>query len=124
MNDNTDDNIISFPSDKRKEDVRRDRIEQQGFVLPTVPQFYSFDTIKFNFDGMDGGPVFIPMPSNTIDYSPTLNQPTKLERLMDQCNDIQKRIVYHVAKDNNVLLDMIEDKIKEALALANLNKDL
>lgn len=124
MNDNTDDNIISFPTDKRKDDVRRDRIEQQGFTIPSMNQFYDYDTIKFNFDGLDGGPVFIPMSQTTIDYTPVLNQPTKLESLMDQCNNLQKRIVFHTAKNNTVLLNMIEDKIKEALALANLNKDL
>lgn len=124
MNDNTDDNIISFPTNKRKDDVRRDRIEQQGFTIPSMNQFYDYDTIKFNFDGLDGGPVFIPMSQTTIDYTPVLNQPTKLESLMDQCNNLQKRIVFHTAKNNTVLLKMIEDKIKEALALANLNKDL
>lgn len=122
MNDN--DNILNFPTDKRKEDVRKDRVQQQGFTIPVLDQFYSYDTIKFNFEGIENGPVFIPVSTNTINYSPVLNQPTKLESLMDQCNNLQKRIVFHTAKNNTVLLNMIEDKIKEALALANLNKDL
>ncbi len=124
MNDNTDDNIISFPTDKRKEEVYRDRVENQGFTIPTPNQFYSYDTIKFNFDGLGNDPIFVPLNGPKIDYSPVLNQPTKLENLMDQCNDLQKRIVYHVAQNNDVLLKMIEDKLNEALTLANFTKDL
>lgn len=122
MNDN--DNILSFPTEKRKEEVRKDRIDQQGFTVPAFNQFYNFDTITFNFDNIPNEPVCIPMNHLKVDYSPVLNQPTKLERLMDRCNDLQKRIVYHVAKDNDVLLSMIEDKINEALDLANLNKNI
>jgi len=123
MNDNTDDNIISFPTDKRKDDVKRDRIAQQGFTVPTLNSFYNFDTIKFNFDGLGNDPVFVPV-STSINYSPVLNQPTKLERMMDMCNDLQKRIVYHTAMENDILLKMIDDKIAEALDLANLNKNI
>jgi hypothetical protein len=123
MNDNTDDNIISFPTDKRKDDVKRDRIAQQGFTVPTLNSFYNFDTIKFNFDGLGNDPVFVPV-STSINYSPVLNQPTNLERMMDMCNDLQKRIVYHTAMENDILLKMINDKIAEALDLANLNKNI
>ncbi len=122
MNDN--DNILSFPTEKRKEEVRKDRVDQQGFTVPAFNQFYNFDTITFNFDNIPNEPVYVPMNHLKVDYSPVLNQPTKLERLMDRCNDLQKRIVYHVAKDNDVLLSMIEDKINEALDLANLNKNI
>jgi hypothetical protein len=40
------------------------------------------------------------------------------------CNDLQKRIVYHTAMENDILLKMINDKIAEALDLANLNKNI
>ncbi len=122
MNDN--DNILSFPTDKRKEEVRKDRIDQQGFTIPAFNQLYNYDTITFNFDSIPSEPIYVPMNHIKIDYSPVLNQPTKLERMMDRCNDLQKRIVYHVAKDNDQLLKMIDDKIQEALDLANLNKNI
>jgi hypothetical protein len=122
MNDN--DNILSFPTDKRKEEVRKDRIDQQGFTVPAFNQLYNYDTITFNFDSIPSEPIYVPMNHIKIDYSPVLNQPTKLERMMDRCNDLQKRIVYHVAKDNDQLLKMIDDKIQEALDLANLNKNI
>lgn len=122
MNDN--DNILNFPTEKRKEDVRKDRVEQQGFTVPVLDQFYSYDTITFNFSGLGSDPVYIPMNQIKMDYTPILNQPTKLERMMDKCNDLQKRIVYHTAMDNDVLLKMIEDKLTEALDLANLNKNI
>ncbi len=122
MNDN--DNILSFPTDKRKEEVRKDRIDQQGFTVPAFNQLYNYDTITFNFDNIPSEPIYVPMNHIKIDYSPVLNQPTKLERMMDRCNDLQKRIVYHVAKDNDQLLKMIDDKIQEALDLANLNKNI
>jgi hypothetical protein len=120
MNDN--DNIVSFPTGKRKEEVLKDRIEHQGFTIPVFEQPYNYDVISFNFDNMD--PVHIHMANPKFDYSPILNQPTKLERMMDQCNDLQKRIVYHTAINNDLLLKMIEDRLQELLDLAKLSKNV
>lgn len=122
MNDN--DNIVNFPTEQRKQEVRKGRVENQGFTVPVGDNFYTYDTITFNFDGLGTDLVSVPTNQIKIDYTPILNQPTNLERLMDKCNNLQKRIVYHTAMDNDVLLKMIEDKINEALDLANLNKNI
>jgi hypothetical protein len=44
--------------------------------------------------------------------------------MMDQCNDLQKRIVYHTAINNDLLLKMIEDRLQELLDLAKLSKNV
>lgn len=120
MNDN--ENIVNFPTKARKEKVKNDRIEAGGFTMnPSSP--YTFDSISFNFDPF-GDTIKFNFDCNNINYSPILNQPTKLERLMDQCCTLQKRIVFHAASENDVILKMIEDKIEEALYLANLNENI
>lgn len=120
MNDN--ENVVDFPTKDRKEQVKRDRIGAGGFNMGPPAQ-YTFDSITFNFDGM-GETIKFDFDQNTINYGAILNQPTKLERMMDRCNDLQKRIVFHVAHENDTILKMIEDKIDEALYLANLNKNI
>lgn len=121
MNDN--DNIVDFPTKDRKEQVKRDRIGAGGFNITTPSHQYTFDSISFNFDGL-GDTIRFNFDQNSVNYSPILNQPTKLERMMDRCNDLQKRIVFHAAHENDTILKMIEDKIEEALYLANLNENI
>ena len=120
MNDN--ENVVDFPTKDRKEQVKRDRIGAGGFSM-SPPSPYTFDSISFNFDGL-GDTIKFNFDQHTINYGPILNQPTKLERMMDRCNDLQKRIVFHAAHENDTILKMIEDKIEEALYLANLNKNI
>lgn len=120
MNDN--DNIVSFPTEERKEKVKNDRINAGGFNF-NLPSSYIYDNISFNFDNF-GDTIKFDFNSNSINYSTLMNQPTKLERMMDQCCALQKRIVYHAACNNDTILSMIEDKINEAMHLANLNKNI
>lgn len=135
MSDNdNDDNVVSFPTSERLKQVEADRTK------PVFGQFgsfsYSFDpkvNLTVSYEGLDKfNPNFTwdtfsnleTFPKDLgVDYD---NLSLKVEddrlmRVMDMCNQIQKRAIYHYSKDHQVLFTHIESLLEQLLQISNLS---
>jgi hypothetical protein len=127
----SDDNVVNFPTKDRKDDVMRERNSKSNdFSGPFTNPNYQIG--KFVVDGVDwqkwSPPSFDDLNDETISFENinwsfniTNSNQTLLADAMDLCNAIQKQCI-ELSVDNDVTqLNIVLDKLREALALSKIS---
>ena len=124
MNDNNDDNIVSFPTEKRLKDIEAEREKTK----PTFGQFGYFGqfftpnnvNMSITFEEFDfTTPVSFPKDTG-VNFGIKSNlQDNRILNIMDMCNYIQKRAVYHYSHDNHLVFNQIESLLEQLIQISN-----
>lgn len=127
----SDDNVVKFPTGKRTHDVMRERTSKiNNFSSPSTNTNYKINS--FIVDGTDWQkwtpPNFNSFDQDTISFeninwSFNLNNSnqTILEDVMDLCNSIQKQCIQLSIGNDTVQLNIVLDKLREALVLSKIS---
>ena len=131
MSDNDNDNVVNFPTKERKDDVMQERTRKiNDFSSPS--QSPNYKITSFVVDGVDWKkwtpPNFDSIDDATISFENinwsfnlTNSNQTILADVMDLCNDIQKQCIGLSVDNNATQLNMVLDKLREALVLSKIS---
>ena len=131
MSDNDNDNVVNFPTKERKDDVMQERTRKiNDFSSPSQSPNYKItsfvvDGIDWqkwtppNFDSIDDGTISF----ENINWSLNLtnSNQTILADVMDLCNSIQKQCIGLSVNNDSIQLNMVLDKLREALLLSKIS---
>jgi len=140
VNNDNDDNVVSFPIEERRKKIETEQKAKEQ-TKPAFGQFgsfsYSFDpniTVTFsNFDKKESDTFTLKketffnqtFPSDLgVNYN-TMSETTDNDRLfkfMDICNHIQKRATIHYSNNNETLFNHMEALLEQLVQISNLNK--
>ena len=140
MNNDNDDNIVSFPIEERRKKIETEQRAKEQ-TKPAFGQFgsfsYSFDpniTVTFSqFDKKESETFTLKketffnqtFPSDHgVNYN-SMSIATENDRLfkfMDMCNHIQKRATVHYSNNNDTLFSHMEALLEQLVQISNLNK--
>lgn len=127
----SDDNIVEFPTKERKHDVMRERTSKiNGFTSPFTNTDYKINS--YIVDGVEWKtwipPSFDSIDNDTISFENinwsfnlTNSNQTLLADTMDLCNAIQKQCIGLSVENDAVQLNMVLDKLREALVLSKIS---
>ncbi len=140
MNNDNDDNIVSFPIEERRKQIETEQKAKEQ-TKPAFGQFgsfsYSFDpnvTVTFsNFDKKESETFTLKketffnqtFPSDLgVNYNVLANtvDNDRLFKFMDMCNHIQKRAAVHYSNGNETLFAHMEALLEQLVQISNLNK--
>ena len=140
MNNDNDDNIVSFPVEERRKKIETEQRakEQTKHAFGHFGSFsYSFDpniTVTFSqFDKKESDTFTLKketffnqtFPSDLgVNYN-SMSIATDNDRLfkfMDMCNHIQKRATVHYSNNNDTLFSHMEALLEQLVQISNLNK--
>lgn len=140
MNNDNDDNIVSFPVEERRKKIETEQRAKEQ-TKPAFGHFgsfsYSFDpniTVTFSqFDKKESDTFTLKketffnqtFPSDLgVNYN-SMSIATDNDRLfkfMDMCNHIQKRATVHYSNNNDTLFSHMEALLEQLVQISNLNK--
>ena len=140
MNNDNDDNIVSFPIEERRKKIETEQRAKEQ-TKPAFGMFgsfsYSFDpniTVTFSqFDKKESETFTLKketffnqtFPSDLgVNYN-SMSIATDSDRLfkfMDMCNHIQKRATVHYSNNNDTLFSHMEALLEQLVQISNLNK--
>jgi hypothetical protein len=127
----SNDNIVEFPTKERKHDVMRERTSKiNGFTSPFTNTDYKINS--YIVDGVEWKtwipPSFDSIDNDTISFENinwsfnlTNSNQTLLADTMDLCNAIQKQCIGLSVENDAVQLNMVLDKLREALVLSKIS---
>jgi hypothetical protein len=127
----SDDNIVEFPTKERKHDVMRERTSKiNGFTSPFTNTNYKINSIKvdgeswekWTFPSLDSiNENLISFENINWSFNLTNSNQTLLADTMDLCNAIQKQCIGLSVENDAVQLNMVLDKLREALVLSKIS---
>jgi hypothetical protein len=127
----SDDNIVEFPTKERKHDVMRERTSKiNGFTSPFTNTNYKINSIKVDGESWEKWtfPSLDSINENPISFENinwsfnlTNSNQTLLADTMDLCNAIQKQCIGLSVENDAVQLNMVLDKLREALVLSKIS---
>jgi hypothetical protein len=127
----SNDNIVEFPTKERKHDVMRERTSKiNGFTSPFTNTDYKINS--YIVDGVEWKtwipPSFDSIDNDTISFENinwsfnlTNSNQTLLADTMDLCNAIQKQCIGLSVENDSTQLNMVLDKLREALVLSKIS---
>lgn len=127
----SDDNIVDFPTKDRHDEVMRERASKiKGFTSPFTNSNYKINS--FTVDGLDwqkwNPPNFDNIGNDTINFEDiswsfnlTNSNQTILADVMDLCNSIQKQCIGLSIESDAIQLNIVLDKLREALLLSKIS---
>jgi hypothetical protein len=127
----SNDNIVEFPTKERKHDVMRERTSKiNGFTSPFTNTDYKINS--YIVDGVEWKtwipPSFDSIDNDTISFENinwsfnlTNSNQTLLADVMDLCNTIQKQCIGLSVENDSTQLNMVLDKLREALVLSKIS---
>jgi hypothetical protein len=127
----SDDNIFEFPAKERKDKVMRDRTNKvNNFTNPFTNTDYKINS--YIVDGVEWKtwipPSLDSINSDTISFENinwsfnlTNSNQTLLADAMDLCNAIQKQCIGLSVENDSIQLNMVLDKLREALVLSKIS---
>jgi hypothetical protein len=127
----SNDNIVEFPTKERKHDVMRERTSKiNGFTSPFTNTDYKINSCIV--DGVEWKtwipPSFDSIDNDTISFENinwsfnlTNSNQTLLADVMDLCNTIQKQCIGLSVENDSTQLNMVLDKLREALVLSKIS---
>ncbi len=140
MNNDNDDNIVSFPIEERRKKIETEQRAKEQ-TKPAFGQFgsfsYSFDpniTVTFSqFDKKESETFTLKketffnqtFPSDLgVNYNSRsiATENDRLFKFMDMCNHIQKRATVHYSNNNDTLFSHMEALLEQLVQISNLNK--
>ena len=140
MNNDNDDNIVSFPIEERRKKIETEQRAKEQ-TKPAFGHFgsfsYSFDpniTVTFSqFDKKESDTFTLKketffnqtFPSDLGVIYNSMSIATDNDRLfkfMDMCNHIQKRATVHYSNNNDTLFSHMEALLEQLVQISNLNK--
>lgn len=126
----SDDNIVKFPTGQRKQDVMHERSSKiNGFSNPFTNSNYKINSFVVDGDWQKWTPPnFDSFNDDTISFENinwsfnlTNSNQTILADVMDLCNSIQKQCIGLSIENDAVQLNMVLDKLREALVLSKIS---
>lgn len=127
----SNDNVVEFPTKERKRDVMRERTSKiNGFTSPFTDADYKINS--YIVDGVEWKtwipPSFDSIDNDTISFENinwsfnlTNSNQTLLADVMDLCNTIQKQCIGLSVENDSTQLNMVLDKLREALVLSKIS---
>ena len=127
----SNDNVVEFPTKERKHDVMRERTSKiNGFTSPFTNTDYKINS--YIVDGVEWKtwipPSFDSIDNDTISFENinwsfnlTNSNQTLLADVMDLCNTIQKQCIGLSVENDSTQLNMVLDKLREALVLSKIS---
>lgn len=126
-----DDNIVEFPTKERKGEVMRERTSK----IDNFTSTFTNTNYKINSYVVDGvewktwiPPNFDNINDDTISFENinwsfnlTDSNQTLLADAMDLCNAIQKQCISLSIENNSMQLNIVLDKLREALVLSKIS---
>ena len=127
----SDDNIVEFPTKERKHDVMRERTSKiNSLTSPFTNTNYKINSIKVDGESWEKWtfPSLDSINENPISFENinwsfnlTNSNQTLLADTMDLCNAIQKQCIGLSVENDAVQLNMVLDKLREALVLSKIS---
>jgi hypothetical protein len=126
----SDDNIVEFPAKERKDKVMRERTSKvNNFTNPFTNNNYKINS--YFVDGVEWKTWIPPSLDSTNNdtisfeninwsFNLTNSNQTLLADTMDLCNAIQKQCIRLSVENDSTQLNVVLDKLREALVLSKI----